>query len=153
MTNILSVNLNYCFKIKDICEIIKSFSLSEEDLKLICYEILFLPNLNYVIEFNMGISLFEKNFAGIIKDILNTKLILFEQIFDNFKSYLSTCYLVTDTYKIFKIKYSIIQSFNESDIIMYYDKLRDLNQYENLKKFIEKNEKLKNEIEKIYTMN
>ena len=90
-----------------------------------------------------------------LRDLILAKILIFEalQIDPEFNQILSKSYMILDKFKIFKMKNYVLQNVpkTEAEIKNIYEGIQHLADYHRLKQFVDKNEKMKKDLERIYT--
>ena len=154
MSTVIKNNLNY--GINNLINIILTFNLNLEEIKLILNEIFNYPTLSFIFESIHNILILDLNNKKAIENCSYAKLRLANEIFKHYGENLEKFSLLINDYKIFKVKNYIITEFCQKNIIkeelnVLYNKIRNFMDYNDLYDIVSDNDILRNEIYNIYT--
>jgi hypothetical protein len=134
----------------EIMNILSSLHITDDEFKILSYELFNLPSINFILESHMNLNILEKNYAQTLQDFITAKLILIDE-FVNKVPVLSNWPILFNKLKILKIKHYILHNADNDDVINTYNNIKDLNDYSEIEAIYRKNEKMKKQILNIYT--
>ena len=154
MSTVIKNNLNY--GINNVINIILTFNLNLEEIKIILNEIFNYPTLSFIFESIHNILILDLNNKKAIDNCSNAKLRLANEIFKHYGENLDKFSLLINDYKIFKVKNFILSKFcqkniNKEELNVLYNKIRNFMDYNDLYDIVSDDDILRNEIYNIYT--
>ncbi len=136
-----------------IIRMILLFDLSNEEILNLCNDIIYYPQLTFILESTQNILILDGKVPKVIINYSQSKKILFEKIANFYPDIVNVSknpVLMTNL-KLFQVKHHILSSVPYSDVKSIFNTIRQSEDFNEIYNEISKNEKLKDEIYNIYT--
>ena len=129
------------------------FDLSNEEMLQLCNDILYYPQLTYILESTQNILILDGKVAKMIKSYSNAKKILFEEIQKMYPDItnVSKNPVLYNTLKLFNIKHHIFKSIPSSETKQMYNKIRQSEDFNEIYNELSNYKTIKDDIYNIYT--
>lgn len=151
LSSVIDVDTNYgC---DSIIRMILLFDLSNEEMLQLCNDILYYPQLTYILESTQNILILDGKVAKMIKSYSNAKKILFEEIQKMYPDItnVSKNPVLYNTLKLFNIKHHIFKSIPSSETKQMYNKIRQSEDFNEIYNELSNYKTIKDDIYNIYT--
>ena len=150
LTSVIPENLEYGKS--NLINLLMAFNLTIEEIKIIIEDIINLPKITYIFSASKNLLLLDGKIKERIKNYFQIKDVLLKELFKIYKNELSKFPILLNFYQLFKVKNTIINSYNtQEEIQKMYNLIRGINDYNDLYDIVRDNDILRNEIYNIYT--
>lgn len=136
-----------------IIRMILLLDLSNEDILNLCNDIVYYPQLTFILESTQNILILDGKVPKVIKNYSLSKQMLFEQISNYYPDIVNVSKnpVFMTSLKLFQVKHHILLSVPNSETKTTFNTIRQSEDFNEIYNEISKNEKLKDEIYTIYT--
>jgi hypothetical protein len=136
---------------REIIHLLRQLISNNQQVIMICSEVCHLVNLSFILEAQKSILLLDRKLSFLVRDYLNSKVLFSQFLLEAFPLYIENSALILTNFKILRIKQYIINTLNEQEIKPTYERVQHLTHLDEFEPIFHNNERMKNDIIKIYT--
>lgn len=151
LSSVIDVDTHYgC---ESIIRMILLFDISKEEVIQLCNDILYYPQLTFILESTHNILILDGKVAKMIKNYFEAKKILFKEIQKMYPDItnVSKNPVLYNTLKLFNVKHHILKSIPESETKQMYNKIRQSEDFNEIYNELSKYKTIQDNIYNIYT--